>query len=1364
MAAANHFFVRAQYDFASTDPSSLSFKKDEVIEVLTQLESGWWDGILENGLRGWFPSNYVTSIDAIDMPSSQNSTSQQTQQPDANAQPPTDEKSSDYWIPQATADGNIYYLNTRTGESSWDLPVDDMDESTMQDDFVPSSYEQPYPQMNTTIQPHQNSHQPSPYLNASQQGSFQSLTPSIPPPNIMDSQRRPSIPGSVSSSHLASSSNLSRSATPTSPILSRSKSAAAPPNMPNLPEPWIMQPTDDGSTYYFLNSITKEIRWTHPNPNGGAVGVATLPSATLTPTLGTPGTSTPTPSGVPSVSNSPAPQDRSLPNEDSIPPQQASVAAEYDNRPLPPNWTRKIAASGKVMYINPRTGQTAGSISSIDMTTGRLKRASHASLDSEILKDHEDLGNSPVKQQAAIQPVAEPLDGLPQGITISWTELANHVYDSIEQLNESAAMADKSQYTTNTNLIVEAVRIMLYVSGTIDKDSPSIRQHRSLKIHHRHIMASLSKLVLSTKVASGVWPPQDAVSKMQSDSSEVYAAIRQFVQVAQDSGLEIHRINPKLHGDGTGGAWAGNGLANGGSDKDQKSYTPSQQPGADILNVFDLQARSVTKAIAVLHAHVRKSIDTPKGAASNIALAPQLISQARAVAAQVGQFLQAAEDLNLGDLADQIFVDDTQQSAGNSQSSSAIIAAAISDYQVAKQSLYNNVASLILTVQYATLASSDVIATREALEKVNVASDVVDKTAQQVIASTRFLVEEKELLDSVRLRGNGSAGNTAGAAFTTAAAMTATASAAMGSKGVRRISSLTFNGNRTDDMGPNSGYAASDSSLGSGLGITTGRSPALSRERTFDNMSDVTTLTSAMGGVDYGGVGDPAAGHDEMYGDMNNLEQLDDEEQDDDDFDLDETLGSGTPKRNKNSKLQKIFGDDAPLPTTKGPGVVTKVRDDIPWYLGYNYDPSDIVFNMEGHVKGGTLTALVERLTMHDLFDSSFNNTFLLTYRSFTSTEEFFNLLVARYLIQPPEGLTKEHFDEWTEKKQTPIRLRVYNVMKSWLDSFFLDEDDEAVLEKIQQFANNVMAETMPAPAQLLTRLVEKRQQNQTEGFRKLVLNMSMQAPPPILPKNLKKLKFIEMDPLELARQLTIIESRLYNKIKPVECLNKAWSRDDGADTAENIKAMILNSNQITGWVAEAILNQYEIKKRINIIKHFVGVAEHCRKLNNFSTLTAIISGLNSAPIHRLKRTWEMANAKTMTTLEQLNKVMQSTKNFSEYREMIHGVNPPCVPFLGVYLTDLTFIEDGNPNQIKKSKNLINFSKRMKTAEVIREIQVYQAVPYCLTPVSEFQTFIKSHLQESRDVGDLYQQSLEMEPRERDDEKIARLLQESGFL
>ena len=93
----------------------------------------------------------------------------------------------------------------------------------------------------------------------------------------------------------------------------------------------------------------------------------------------------------------------------------------------------------------------------------------------------------------------------------------------------------------------------------------------------------------------------------------------------------------------------------------------------------------------------------------------------------------------------------------------------------------------------------------------------------------------------------------------------------------------------------------------------------------------------------------------------------------------------------------------------------------------------------------------------------------------------------------------------------------------------------------------------------------------------------------------------------------------------------------------------------------------------------------------------------------------------------------------------------------GVYLTDLTFIEDGIPSVIKRT-DLINFAKRAKTADVIRDIQQYQNVPYVLKSVPDLQVYILSNMQASGDVHEMYDKSLQVEPREREDEKITRLV------
>lgn len=151
--------------------------------------------------------------------------------------------------------------------------------------------------------------------------------------------------------------------------------------------------------------------------------------------------------------------------------------------------------------------------------------------------------------------------------------------------------------------------------------------------------------------------------------------------------------------------------------------------------------------------------------------------------------------------------------------------------------------------------------------------------------------------------------------------------------------------------------------------------------------------------------------------------------------------------------------------------------------------------------------------------------------------------------------------------------------------------------------------------------------------------------------------------------------------------------------------------------------------------------------MNNYNTCMAILSAFDNSAIGRLKKTWELVSSRTSQSLAQIRKLMGSNRNFTEYREMIHSVNPPCIPFLGIYLQDLTFIEDGNPDLLKKSSNLINFAKQQKSAEVIREIKQFQSPPYIFHVVPEIQDFIKFQLETSRDVDFLYERSLELEPR-----------------
>jgi son of sevenless-like protein len=102
----------------------------------------------------------------------------------------------------------------------------------------------------------------------------------------------------------------------------------------------------------------------------------------------------------------------------------------------------------------------------------------------------------------------------------------------------------------------------------------------------------------------------------------------------------------------------------------------------------------------------------------------------------------------------------------------------------------------------------------------------------------------------------------------------------------------------------------------------------------------------------------------------------------------------------------------------------------------------------------------------------------------------------------------------------------------------------------------------------------------------------------------------------------------------------------------------------------------------------------------------------------------------------------------------------------GVFLTTLTFVQEGSKDSLPD--NLVNFRKRQKAAEVIHDIKRWQSQPHNFHPLASVLVFIEESLNAFNDQTDISEKfwntSLLREPREREDEKMARLLQESGFL
>ncbi len=220
----------------------------------------------------------------------------------------------------------------------------------------------------------------------------------------------------------------------------------------------------------------------------------------------------------------------------------------------------------------------------------------------------------------------------------------------------------------------------------------------------------------------------------------------------------------------------------------------------------------------------------------------------------------------------------------------------------------------------------------------------------------------------------------------------------------------------------------------------------------------------------------------------------------------------------------------------------------------------------------------------------------------------------------------------------------------------------------------------------------------------------------------------VDFDPLEIARQLTVKQMALFCSITPEELLGSKWTKLGGADTP-NVKAMTAFTTGLTNLVVDSILQYDECKKRAVLIKQWTKIASQCSSLNNFDALMAITCALTNPSVKRLKMTWDAVPAKRKQVLNLLQATVDFNQNFKVLRAQLRDQVPPCLPFLGMFLTDLTFVDVGNPATRTSDTGLtvINYGKHTRTAKSIGELQRFQ-IPYRLAELPDFQDWLAAQL------------------------------------
>uniref|UniRef100_A0A8D2IUI5 CRK SH3-binding GNRP n=1 Tax=Varanus komodoensis TaxID=61221 RepID=A0A8D2IUI5_VARKO len=222
----------------------------------------------------------------------------------------------------------------------------------------------------------------------------------------------------------------------------------------------------------------------------------------------------------------------------------------------------------------------------------------------------------------------------------------------------------------------------------------------------------------------------------------------------------------------------------------------------------------------------------------------------------------------------------------------------------------------------------------------------------------------------------------------------------------------------------------------------------------------------------------------------------------------------------------------------------------------------------------------------------------------------------------------------------------------------------------------------------------------------------------------------------EIAEQLTLLDAELFYKIEIPEVL--LWAKEQNEEKSPNLTQFTEHFNNMSYWVRSIIMQQEKAQDRERLLLKFIKIMKHLRKLNNFNSYLAILSALDSAPIRRLE--WQK---QTSEGLAEYCTLIDSSSSFRAYRAALSEVEPPCIPYLGLILQDLTFVHLGNPDYLDGK---VNFSKRWQQFNILDSMRCFQQVHYDIKRNDDIISFFNDfsdHLAEEA----LWELSLKIKPR-----------------
>ncbi|XP_069793824.1 ras-specific guanine nucleotide-releasing factor RalGPS2 isoform X4 [Narcine bancroftii] len=241
----------------------------------------------------------------------------------------------------------------------------------------------------------------------------------------------------------------------------------------------------------------------------------------------------------------------------------------------------------------------------------------------------------------------------------------------------------------------------------------------------------------------------------------------------------------------------------------------------------------------------------------------------------------------------------------------------------------------------------------------------------------------------------------------------------------------------------------------------------------------------------------------------------------------------------------------------------------------------------------------------------------------------------------------------------------------------------------------------------------------------------------------------LKVTPEEFASQITLMDAPVFKAVQPEELSSCGWNKKEKHSSSPNVVAFTRRFNHVSFWVVREILTAQTLKIRAEVLSHYVKTAKKLYELNNLHALMAVVSGLQSAPIFRLTKTWALLSRKDKTTFEKLEYLVSKEDNYKRLRDYVNSLKmTPCIPYLGIYLSDLTYIDSAYPSTHSIIENEQRSNLMNNILRIISDLQ--QSCDYDIPLLPHVQKYLSSvqYIEELQKFveDDNYKLSLRIEP------------------